>query len=78
MQWKHRGVVEAMLPTFLTPALRGRDKHQVQAALVPRGQKTFTHQIGGWVDPRAGQDVLEKKNRLSLPAIEPRIVQHID
>jgi hypothetical protein len=33
-----------------------------------------THWIGGWVDPRAGQDDLEKKKLLTLSGLELRIL----
>jgi hypothetical protein len=31
-----------------------------------------THRIGGWVDPRAGLDDLEKRKFLTLPGLEIR------
>jgi hypothetical protein len=31
-----------------------------------------THWIGGWVDPRAGLDDVEKRNHLTLPGLELR------
>jgi hypothetical protein len=31
-----------------------------------------THWIGGWVGPRAGLDVVEKRKIMPLPGIEPR------
>ena len=33
---------------------------------------TNTHRTGGWVEPRVGLDVLDKKKLLSLNVIEPR------
>jgi hypothetical protein len=32
-----------------------------------------THCIGGWVGPRTGLDVVEKRNILPLPGIQPRL-----
>jgi hypothetical protein len=38
----------------------------------PRERALGTHCIGGWVDPRAGLDNMEKKKFLTLPGLEPR------
>jgi hypothetical protein len=35
--------------------------------------KAGAHSVGGWVDLRAGQDVMEK-NLFPLPGIEPRFL----
>jgi hypothetical protein len=40
--------------------------------LYPREIARGTHWIGGWVDPRAGLDAMEKRKILPLPGIEPR------
>jgi hypothetical protein len=40
--------------------------------LYPRGKSPDTHWIGGWVDPRADLDDLEKKNFLTLQRLELR------
>jgi hypothetical protein len=40
---------------------------------LPFGKRASgTHWIGGWVDPRAGLDDVEKRKFLSLPGLEPR------
>jgi hypothetical protein len=42
-------------------------------AALPRGKKSpGTHWIGGWVDPRAGLDDVEKRKFLTLPGLKPR------
>jgi hypothetical protein len=47
-------------------------------AALPPGKNPGTHQIGGWVGPRAGLDVLgEEKNLLPLPGFEPQTVKLI-
>jgi hypothetical protein len=38
-----------------------------------RERATGTHWIGGWVGPRTGLDVVEKRNILPLPGIQPRL-----
>jgi hypothetical protein len=42
------------------------------AALAPWEIAHGTHWIGRWVGPRAGLDVVEKRNILLLPGFEPR------
>jgi hypothetical protein len=41
-------------------------------AALPPGRACGTHWIGGWVDPRAGLDDMEKFKFLTLPGLEPR------
>jgi hypothetical protein len=38
----------------------------------PRGKSPGTHWIGGWVEPRAGLDDMEKRKFLTLPGLELR------
>jgi hypothetical protein len=38
--------------------------------LYPRERDPSTHFIGGWVDPRAGLDDMEKWKFLTLPGLE--------
>jgi hypothetical protein len=46
---------------------------QFQApAALPPGKIPGTHWIGGWVDPRAGLDEMEKRKFLALPGLELR------
>jgi hypothetical protein len=40
--------------------------------LSPGERAPGTHWIGGWVDPRAGLDNVEKKKFLALPELELR------
>jgi hypothetical protein len=40
--------------------------------LYPRGKGPGTHLIGGWMDPRAGLDDVEKRKFLTLPGLELR------
>jgi hypothetical protein len=40
--------------------------------LEPQGKSPGTNWIGGWVDPRAGLDDMEKRNFLTLPGLELR------
>jgi hypothetical protein len=42
----------------------------VPAALPPGEKDPDTHWIGGWVDPRAGLDDLEKRKFLTPPGLE--------
>jgi hypothetical protein len=42
-------------------------------ALYTQGKRTpCTHWIGGWVDPRADLGIVEEKNSMLPPGIEPR------
>jgi hypothetical protein len=45
---------------------------QTPAALPPGKKATGTHWVGGWVDPRAGLDDVEKRKILTLPGLELR------
>jgi hypothetical protein len=40
--------------------------------LYPQERASGTHYIGGWVDPRAGLDDMEKRKFLTLPGLELR------
>jgi hypothetical protein len=42
----------------------------------PRKEPPGTHWIGGWVNPRAGLDDVEKKQFLTLPGLELRPLGH--
>jgi hypothetical protein len=39
-------------------------------AAYPQCKNPGTHWIGGWVDPRAGLDDVEKRKFLTLPGLE--------
>jgi hypothetical protein len=43
---------------------------------LPSGKHFFTYWIGGWVDPRAGVDVLEKS--LALNNLRYLLIYHIN
>jgi hypothetical protein len=48
--------------------------------LYPRERAPGTHFVGGWVDPRAGLDDMEKWNFFTLPGLElslPLVVQPV-
>jgi hypothetical protein len=47
--------------------------------LYPRERAPNVHSIGGWVDPRAGLDDVEKRKFLNLPGLElrPSVVQPV-
>jgi hypothetical protein len=41
-------------------------------AALPLGDITLgVHYIGGWVGPRVGLDVVEKRKNVAMPGIEP-------
>jgi hypothetical protein len=65
---KAYGGVDVKIHIFLTSALAGGEwlasRH---GRLTPS-----THWIGGWVDPRAGLDDLEKRKFLTQPGLELR------
>jgi hypothetical protein len=45
-------------------------------SFTPGERAPGTHWIGGWVNPRAGVDYLEKRKFLSLPGLELRPLSH--
>jgi len=64
---KHRAVkaygrVEVQLHVFLTSALDGDELSDSSPGRFTFGERTpGTHQIGGWVGPRAGLDAVTKR-----------------
>jgi hypothetical protein len=58
-------------PFFLTSALVGDE----WSASRPGRFTAGTHWIGGWVDPRAGLDDVEKRQFLALPGLELRTLR---
>jgi hypothetical protein len=52
---------------FLTSAQVGGERSASRPCRLTPG----THWIGGWVDPRAGLDDLEKRKLLTLRGLEP-------
>jgi hypothetical protein len=45
-------------------------------AALPPGKELGTHCIGGWVDPRAGLDDVEKGKFLTILGLELRPLSH--
>jgi hypothetical protein len=60
---KAYGVVDVQIHIFLTSALAGGE----WSASRPGRFTPRTHWIGGWVDPTAGLDDVEKRKFLTLP-----------
>jgi hypothetical protein len=55
------GGVDIYIHVFLTSALVGGDGQlHTPAALTPGERASGTHWIGGWIDPRACLDDMEK------------------
>jgi hypothetical protein len=68
----YRGV-DVQTHVFLTSPLVGSEwSLHAPAALPPGKEPPATHWIGGWVDPRAGLDDLEKWKFLTPPGLELR------
>jgi hypothetical protein len=58
---------------FLTSALDGGEWSTSRPCRFTPGERApGTHWIGGWVDPRAGLDDLEKRKFLTPPGLELR------
>jgi hypothetical protein len=56
---------------FLTSALAGRKWSASRPGRFTAGERhPSTHWIGGWVDPRAGLEDVEKRKFLTLPGLE--------
>jgi hypothetical protein len=69
---KAYGGVDVSIHIFLTSALAGGE----WSASRPGRFTPGTNWIGGWVDPRAGLDNLEKRKFLILPGLELRTLSH--
>jgi hypothetical protein len=70
---KAYGGVDVYIHIFLTSALAGGEWSTSRPGRFTAGERTpSTHWIGGWVDPRAGQDDLEKRKFFTLPGLEIR------
>jgi hypothetical protein len=67
---KMYGSLDVYSHTFFTLALVG----EKLSASSPGRFTPGTHRIGGWVDPRAGLDDTEKRQFLSLPGLELRLL----
>jgi hypothetical protein len=65
---------------FLTSALGGGEgSASCPGRLNPGERAPGTHWIGGWADPRAGLDDVEKRKFLILPGLnsDPSVVQPV-
>jgi hypothetical protein len=60
-------------PPFFTSALDGGEWSASRPGhFNPRERAFVTHWTGGWVDPRAGLEDVEKRKFLALPGLELR------
>jgi hypothetical protein len=67
------GGVDVLIHVFLTSALLGGEWSASRpGCFTPAERAPGTHWIGGWVDPRAGLDDVEKRTFLTLPGLELR------
>jgi hypothetical protein len=66
---KAYGGVDVSIHIFFTSALLEVSGQLHARPLYPRGKGPGTHSIGGWVDPRAGQDDMEKRKFFTLPGL---------
>jgi hypothetical protein len=70
---KAYGDVDIEIHIFLTSALTGGEWSASHPGRFPPGKSApGTHWIGGWVDPRAGLDYMEKRKFFTLPGLELR------
>jgi hypothetical protein len=70
---KAYGGVDVEIHIFLTSALAGGECSASRPGRFTPGERApGTHWMGGWVDPRAGLDDVEKRKFLTLPGLEPR------
>jgi hypothetical protein len=68
---KTYGGVDVQIHISLTSALAGGEWSASRPGrFTPRERAPSTHWIGGWVDPRAGLNDVEKKKFLTLPGLE--------
>jgi hypothetical protein len=70
---KTYGGVDVWIHVFLTSALvRDEWSGSCSCRFTPGERTPGTHWTGGWVDPRAGLDDMEKRTFLALPGLELR------
>jgi hypothetical protein len=70
---KAYGGVDVQINLFLTSALAGGEWSASRSGRFTPGERASgTHWIGGWVDPGAGLDDVEKRKFLTLPGLELR------
>jgi hypothetical protein len=68
---KAYGGVNVYIHIFLTLALAGGEwSASHPCCLTSRERAPSNHWIGGWVDPRASLDDVEKRKFLTLPGLE--------
>jgi hypothetical protein len=67
---KGYGGVDVQIHIFLTSALVGVSGQLHSRPLYPGERAPGNHWIGGWVDPRADLDYVEKRKFLTLPGLE--------
>jgi hypothetical protein len=68
---KAYGGVDVKIHIFLTSALAGGEWSASRPGRFTSGERApGTYWIGGWVDPRAGLDDVEKRKFLTLPGLE--------
>jgi hypothetical protein len=73
---KTYGRVDVQIHIFLTSALVGGEWSASRSGRFTPGERSSgTNCIGGWVDPRAGLDDMEKRKYLSLPELELRPIR---
>jgi hypothetical protein len=71
---KAYGGMHVYIHIFLTSALVGGEWSDSRPGhFTPREIAPGTHWIGGWVEPRAGLDDVEKRKFLTLPGLELRL-----
>jgi hypothetical protein len=69
--------VDVWIHIFLTSAVVGGEwSVSRHGRFTPWERVPGTHWIGGWVDPRAGLDHLEKREFLPLPGLELCLLGH--
>jgi hypothetical protein len=72
--------VDVEIHIFLTSALAGGEWLDSRPGLFTPGERIpGTLLVGGWVDPRAGLDDMEKRTFLTLPGLQlrPSVVQPV-
>jgi hypothetical protein len=70
---KAYGGVDVYIHIFLTSALAGGERSTSRPDRFITGKRVAgTHWIGGWLDPRAGLDDVEKRQFLILPGLKLR------
>jgi hypothetical protein len=66
-----------LIHIFLTSALVGGEWSASRPGrFTPAERAPVTHGVGGWVDPRAGLDDVEKRKFLTLPELEIQPLCH--